>query len=77
MHADGSYLSKFQFVAVVRKCLRVEGFDCRQFSLHSFRIRAATEAARCGLDEAAVKKFGRWESKRFRSYVRPQLISEG
>ena len=76
VHKDGSFVSKFQFIAVFRKCLRVAGFAERQFASHSFRIGAATEAARCGLDEAAVKRIGRWESKRFRSYVRPHMLLE-
>ncbi|XP_077307203.1 integrase/recombinase xerD homolog [Lithobates pipiens] len=73
VHADGSLLSRFQFVAVFRKCLTAAGLDSSQFASHSFRIGAATEAARCGLDEAAVRRIGRWESLRFRSYVRPEL----
>lgn len=77
LHEDGSYLSRFQFVAVARKCLRAAGFDCLQFASHSFHIGVTTEAARCELNEAGVKKIGRWESKRFHSYVRPLLLSEG
>ena len=73
-HEDGSFLSKFQFVAVFRSCLQEMGLDKSEFSSHSFRIGAATEAARCGMNEAAVRKIGRWESRRFRSYVRPQLV---
>ncbi|OCT97217.1 hypothetical protein XELAEV_18009446mg [Xenopus laevis] len=41
---------------------------------HSFRIGAATEAARLGLSEAVVKRIGRWESRRFKNYVRPTLV---
>lgn len=75
-HEDGSYLSRFQFVAVFRKCLMKLGLDGKAYASHSFRIGAATEAARCGLDEAAVRRIGRWESRRFRTYIRPQLIVE-
>ena len=60
MHKDGLFVSRFQFVAVFRKCLRAAGFEDKQFASHSFRIGAATEAARCGLGEAAVRKIGRW-----------------
>lgn len=75
-HENGAYLSKFQFVAVFRKCLSMIGLDEKAYASHSFRIGAATEAARCGLDEAAMRRIGRWESKRFRSYIRPQLVVE-
>ena len=74
LHEDGTALSRYQFVTVFRRCLGALGLVAREFSAHSFRIGAATEAARCGLDEELVKRIGRWESKRFRLYVRPQLM---
>lgn len=74
MHQDGLSLSQFQFVAVFKKCLEALGLGDQKFSSHSFRIGAATEAVRWGLDEAAVKRIGRWESRRFKSYVRPHLF---
>ncbi|XP_077315653.1 integrase/recombinase xerD homolog [Lithobates pipiens] len=74
VHEEGSFLSRFQFVSVFRQCLRAVGLDERDYASHSFRIGAATEAARCGLEEAVVRRIGRWESRRFRSYVRPQLL---
>ncbi|XP_073484962.1 uncharacterized protein [Aquarana catesbeiana] len=73
-HQDGSFLSRFQFNAIFKRCLGVLGLEGEKFSSHSFRIGAATEAVRWGLDDAAVKRIGRWESRRFRSYVRPQLV---
>lgn len=76
VHEDRTFLSRFQFIAVFRKCIGAAGLDSRQFASHSFRIGVATEAARCGLDEAAIKRIGRWESRRFQSYVRPQLSSD-
>lgn len=75
IHQDGSSLSRFQFIAIFKKCLGALGLEGERFSSHSFRIGAATEAVRWGLDEAAVKRIGRWESRRFRSYVRPHLLT--
>ena len=75
IHENGAPLSRYQFVAVFRKCLGELGLVAREFSAHSFRIGAATEAARNGLGEDAIKRIGRWESRRFRSYVRPQLVA--
>lgn len=71
IHADGSPLLRFQFVVVFRKCSRALGLEEKEFSSHSFRIGAATEAARCGLDDDTVKCIGRWESQRYQIYVRP------
>lgn len=75
VHEDGSFLSKYQFVQVFRQCIRGLGREYMQFSSHSFRIGAATEASRWGLPAEMVKKIGRWESARYRLYVRPHLLS--
>lgn len=72
LHADGSPLSRFQFISIFRKCLRALGLEEKEFILHSFRIGAATEAARCGLDDEAAKRIGRW----FQLYVHPHLLSD-
>ncbi|XP_068103215.1 uncharacterized protein [Hyperolius riggenbachi] len=73
-HADGIPLTRFQFTAIFRKCLAFIGFPPAEFASHSFRIGAATEASRWGLSEEVIKKIGRWESVRFRSYIRPHLV---
>ncbi|XP_075707168.1 uncharacterized protein LOC142741711 [Rhinoderma darwinii] len=73
-HDDGSFLSRFQFGAVFKKCLAAVGAVAGPYSSHSFRIGAATEAGRWGLDDEGVRRIGRWESNRFRSYVRPHLL---
>lgn len=66
VHADGAALSIFQFVSVLRRCLSAASIEASQSSSHSFRIGAATEAARWGLDNEVVKCIGRWESDRFK-----------
>ncbi|XP_077306255.1 integrase/recombinase xerD homolog [Lithobates pipiens] len=75
VHGNGEFVSRYQFIGVFRKCLTALGLEGERFSSHSFRIGAATEAVRWGLDEEAVKRIGRWESRRFRSYVRPELVA--
>lgn len=74
VHSDGSFLSRFQFVAVFRRCLIAGGFRPSEYASHSFRIGAATEVARWGLGDSLVQRIGRWESNRFRIYVRPHLL---
>ncbi|XP_075131988.1 integrase/recombinase xerD homolog [Leptodactylus fuscus] len=73
IHENGDYLSRFQFVSIFRRCLQFLGRREEGFSGHSFRIGAATEAARRGLGEDVIKRIGRWESRRFRSYIRTDL----
>lgn len=57
----GRIFQSLQFISVFLKCLK----DCAA----SFCIGAAIEAARRRLDEAAVKRIGRWESNRFQTYM--------
>lgn len=45
--------------------------DHLHISSHSFRIRAATEAATLGLYEAVIKQIGGWKSKYYGLYTRP------
>lgn len=74
LHRDGALLSKFQFVAIFRKCLPASDFNLKEYSSYSFCIGAATEASHWGLDTGVIKCFGRWESDRYKLYVRPMLI---
>ncbi|CAH2222041.1 micronuclear linker histone poly -like, partial [Pelobates cultripes] len=67
LHADGTALSRFQFIRIFRLGLVKLGLQPTQFGSHSFRIGAATEAARLGLGDERIKRIGRWESVRFRS----------
>lgn len=73
-HEDGSSLSRFQFVAIFKRCLLTVGMPAAQFNTHSFRVGAATEAARWGLSQQMVMRIGRWESDRFKIYVRPHML---
>lgn len=73
-HEDGSALSRFQFGSIFQKCLVAAGLSSQNYSSHSFRIGAAMEAARWGLDDRLVRQIIRWESGRFRLYVRPHSL---
>ncbi|XP_044134425.1 uncharacterized protein LOC122926964 [Bufo gargarizans] len=73
-HQDVSPLTKFQFVSVFRACLLRLGVDPKDFGTHSFRIGAATEAARAGLPESEVMRIGRWQSACYARYIRPDLL---
>ena len=49
---DGSFLTREKFVQEVRRLLQSAGIDPTPYSGHSFRIGAATTAARVGMDAA-------------------------
>lgn len=70
IHADGLPLTKFQFSSV----LRAMGFSEAQFLTHYFRIGAATETGKMGLDDVIIRRLDRWESDRFNVYIRPNLF---
>lgn len=74
IHLDLSPLTRFQFSAVLSSCLKRLNLSGFRFSSHSFRIGAATEASLLGFSNDSLKKLGRWDSNRFKLYVRPDLI---
>ncbi|KAM8919575.1 uncharacterized protein RCH25_016766 [Pelodytes ibericus] len=75
VHQDGVPLSRFQFIRVFKLTLEALGLNSDGFGGHSFRIGAASEADRIGFTERAIQRIGRWESRRFLSYVRPDGLT--
>ncbi len=67
---DGKYLTRDCFVAAVRDALQRAGLDSSLYAGHSFRIGAATTAARWGVPESLIKTLGRWESAAYMLYIR-------
>lgn len=74
VHRDGSPLTRYQFQSVFKLCLSQVGVPAGEYGTHSFRIGAATEAARAGLPNSEVQRIGRWRSDCFAGYVRPELL---
>lgn len=71
IHENGSPLTVYQFSAVLKRCLVYLRLSHLKITCHSFRIGAATEAARIGLQDNIIKKIGRWSSNSFQLYIRP------
>ena len=61
--ASGQPLSKLKFVSSFRQALQAIGLPYQDFAGHSFRIGAATAAAKAGT-------LGRWNSATFFTYIR-------
>ncbi|XP_075460190.1 uncharacterized protein LOC142496953 [Ascaphus truei] len=76
VHQNGGALSRFQYLRVFRMCLKQQGLEGGQYGTHSFRIGAASEAARVGLAVAKIRRIGRWKSDSYRTYIRPDLVGE-
>ena len=67
---DGTPLSRDRLVVHMRHSLSQLGADVSKFSGHSFRIGAASTAARAGLSDSFIQKLGRWKSDAFTTYIR-------
>jgi hypothetical protein len=57
------------------KILYFIGLDTRTYKGHSFRIGAATHAAKLGLSESYIKQLGRWNSNATAKIYSDFLIS--
>ena len=68
--SDGRYLTRERFVEAVRKALARAGHTSRHYAGHSFRIGAATTAAREGIQDSLIKTLGRWESTAYTLYIK-------
>ncbi len=69
VYQDGSPITYSHMKRVFQQATRKAGI-CGKFSLHSFRIGAATHAAATGFSEPAIRSMGRWHSSSARLYVR-------
>ena len=72
VHFDDTRLTRYQFSAVLKKCLsfcEVPG----HFKPHSFRIGGATEAKRLGINDDTIKQWGRWSSSVYLNYIRLKM----
>jgi hypothetical protein len=69
-HYHGSSLSRYQFVAVLKKALMSVNIPCNRFSSHSFRIKAATSLSMEGISDSHIMQLGRWRSYSYKGYIR-------
>lgn len=70
VHQDGTYLTRFQFKAILKKMCSGSGMGGRQFQ-NAF-VQDATEAADLVLPAANIMGIGCWRSGRYKLYVCPQ-----
>ena len=69
-YEDGSLLTRQRLVSAVRAALENAGLDQSRYCGHSFRIGAATEAARKGIEDSVIKTLGRWKSLAYLEYIK-------
>ena len=66
---DGSHLTRVKLASVISNLLKVYNIE-GDYTGHSFRIGAATTAARAGIPDNMIKTLGRWSSEAYRLYIR-------
>lgn len=67
---DGTPLSRIKLVSHLKEALSRLGLSTANYSGHSFRIGAATTAAKAGLSDSFIQTLGRWRSSAFMTYIR-------
>ena len=67
---DGATLSRQRLVHSLHQALSMAGIDDSRYSGHSFRIGAATTAAKAGVSDSLIQTLGRWKSSAFTVYIR-------
>lgn len=69
-HVNGQPLTRYQFGAILSKCVEYLQLPSRSYRTHSFRIGAATWLSSRGVSDDVIKKMGRWKSDAFKKYIR-------
>lgn len=69
-HSNGTPLTRYQFCAVLRHCIKFLGLNANSYKSHSFRIGAATQASLNAVDDESIKAMGRWKSQSYKKYIR-------
>ena len=68
---SGHLLSYSLYNSIIKRLVQLAGLDSSNYSSHSVRAGAATQAARAGLDPDSIKRLGRWRSQAYLVSLRP------
>ena len=68
--ASGKPLTRDRLVTEIRSALSAAGHQEQLYAGHSFRVGAATTAAKQGISDSAIQTLGRWKSAAYLAYVR-------
>ena len=72
-HASGIPLTRQAMSTHLRSLLKAAGLPAVLYNTHSFRIGAATAAAKAGIPAWSIKRLGRWKSSSFETYIHSRL----
>ena len=60
------------FRSVLKQCLKMSGFDERNYNTHSLRLGRSCDLYKLGLTAETIKKLGRWKSNVVFRYLKDQ-----
>ena len=69
--SSGQALTYEAYNSAIKQLVRALGLNPKNYSSHSLRAGAATQAAQTGLDPDSIKRLGRWRSQAYMVYLRP------
>ena len=67
---DGTSLTKAKFSSSIQVSLQEIRLSYMNFAGHSFRIGAATAAAKVGLEDSTIRRLGQWNSAALMTYIK-------
>ena len=68
--SPGIPMLRTKFEKILKQTLKFCNINNAGYKCHSFRIGAATEASKQGLEEEKIKELGRWNSNAYKKYIR-------
>ena len=69
-HKNGKFLTCQEVSRVIKKAVRKNGMNPKQYSSHSFHIGPASTAAAAGIPDSMIKSLGCWQSECYQRYIR-------
>lgn len=66
---EGNPLTRTKFIDCIRQILQRLGYNPAAYCGHSFRIGAATTAAKANIPDHMIKVLGRWSSDCYQRYI--------
>ena len=70
VYQAGTPLTRSRLVGEVQEALRQAGIPPTAYTGHSFRIGAATTAAKRGMEDSLIQTLGRWKSAAYLAYIK-------
>lgn len=67
---SGTPLTRATLVSHLQAALQQTGLCPASFNGHSFRIGAATTAAKCSIEDSLIQTLGRWKSNAYLEYIK-------